>query len=324
MNSPDVDQQYSLELPQISDVINDDTITDDDWNVGAKACAEGKVAIVISVGSLLGLEPIPPMGMPYLSHLIAQARAFAFGRDIDVPVIVSVSPELLNTIQTAVSSWAFSGVIPKVVSRPSTFVLKPLGGLLRGPDGLPVLTNTGPGDLAGTLTSSGVLQDMPDVEYFLVTSAANGLWTPHLGLLGQHIKSQSRITAEIVNTDVDDERLSRVLCWLNGTLQLVEYKHIMDVINVEEIPFKGSGSYIINRDVLITKVNWNWIRTRRAHVNSMRHGPSLGISWYRSLTQLTHDFPTRMVHVDRELRYFRIIKNFDLVELGKKLYAQTG
>lgn len=303
---------YAVEDASPGDLINDDTITDDDWRVGLEECIAGRVAIVFLVNSIEVFDVIPGLGMPVIVHLINQSRASALGRDADIPVIVAVPERLLSGVKSFLAPWAFSGISVRVVGRPSTLAAEPLGGLLKGPDGHFKTTHTGTGDVWDTLVSSGIADEFSTVTNFLVHTGKNGLWSPHLGILGQHVKASGKITVEVGSDDVGEDLLPcRYPCHYNGKLVIADSHDFSDDEDYK-FSFVSLDSYIISRDVLSAPIDWRF-RKRRTMLHS-----GIAHCVERSIEQLTHLHETRMVYVDRELRFHSARQNM-LESLGKFL-----
>jgi molybdopterin-guanine dinucleotide biosynthesis protein A len=289
----------------------DVNVTLADETLGQRLIAEGKVAFVVlagGAGTRMGgpkvFAKLPSLGLSLLGWKLLQAG--------NMPVWVMTTPDMTSQVQRHISTLAVPmGMNGAIFEQFEGYRLTPDNRLSLLAPGIPNLYPLGHGDVGPALIESGVLADNPGVEHVVICNVDNVMACPHLGIIGQHVRSQKRVTCEVVERKKGDT--GGVLAWVDNRLQVVEAFRLPSEF-VEVAPFLNTNTMIINVEALRKPIDWRWHHVRK------QAGTALVVQHERLLQQYTEEFETNYVEVPREARYCPV-KTADDLEHADELLA---
>lgn len=299
------------------DVVSDDcldnyTSIDESLRLsGQKSYAEGESAYCIlaggsgtRLGRTKGLMKLPTSGKTLLQLKIEQA--------LNVKnVWVMTSPSNHEEISELVKSMPESSKI-KLFKQYECLRLEP-DNLLHYEDGVASLHPCGHGDVVPALKHSGILENfkMQGGKYISVVNVDNVLASPDPGLMGLHIKNETPVSCEVVESDCQES--GGYLCNYFGANQIVEKFRFNGDVDFTLYKWLSTNSMIFDARLDFDTIRWSWHRVKK------QIDERLVIQHERLLQELTSIFKTKFVVVPRDKRFAPVKSASDLFEAERLL-----
>lgn len=169
----------------------------------------------------------------------------------------------------------------------------------------------GSGDSISCFIENGDLKSFIDRggKHLYFVEMNNILAAPDSAILGQHIMSESPITAEVVSRLSNES--GAVLCKFLGVEQIVE-KFRLSTETEDDFNLISTGSFIVRADLNFKSMKLPWHRMKRKVANQ------LVLQYERFLSDITGFFKTNFIEVDRTDRYQPVRNSIDISKLEEQ------
>ena len=260
---------------------------------GRQALARREVGVVILAGGMatrfggVVKAAVPVVeGKSFLAVKVAEVR-----RHGALPIYVMTSSATHDRIVEQVKTEGLESVecFPQHVS----LRLTPAGELYKEADGAASPYATGHGDLTFALRASGVLARFRGGggKLLYVSNVDNVAATLDPAVIGAHLASEAKITAEVVRKEPDDRGGSAAR--VDGRPQIIEAFRFPKIFDQDRLSLFNTNSFVFDADAIDRDFELTFFRVEK-NIDKVKV-----IQFERLVGQLTAYLPTHFLIVPR-------------------------
>lgn len=269
--------------------------------LGAAALARGEVGVLVLAGGMAtrfgGVVKSAVKVLrdrSFLDLKVADVAQESRERGVQVPAYVMTSFATHDRIVQQVSEEKLdAGASIQCFAQCVSLRLTPEGGLFHEADGTLSPYATGHGDLTFALRASGHLRRFRDGggKLLFVSNVDNLGATLDVAILGAHLRSRAKVTAEVVRKEKGDKGGAAAL--LDGRPQIVEAFRFPPAFDQDTIPLFNTNTFVLDAEAIDRDFDLTYFRVEK------KVEGRTAIQFERLVGELTAFLPTHFVEVPR-------------------------
>jgi UTP--glucose-1-phosphate uridylyltransferase len=266
--------------------------------LGAAALARGEVGVIILAGGMatrfggVVKAAVPAAaGRTFLDLKAADVAQEARARGVTIPSYVMTSFATHDRIVEQVEAEQLGSL--ECFAQCVSLRLTPEGELFREADGTLSPYATGHGDLTFALRSSGVLTRFREGggKLLTVSNVDNLGATLEPAVLGAHLASGAKVTAEVVRKEPGDK--GGAPARVNGVPQIVEAFRFPPAFDQDTLPLFNTNSFVLDAEAIDRDFDLTYFRVEK------KVEGRTALQFERLVGQLTAFAPSHFVEVPR-------------------------